>query len=93
MNEHRRPGRSLGTGEANRPTPDDLPDQLRASRQMRAVGESVATICVTLGVKRATLYKAWSETPESGDVARSCAARCLTAIVMKSVVVTDPWAR
>lgn len=33
--------------------------------QMRAAGESMTTICRTLGVKRATLYKAFSETGEA----------------------------
>jgi DNA-binding phage protein len=32
---------------------------------MRAAGESMASICKTLGVKRATLYKAFSETDEA----------------------------
>jgi DNA invertase Pin-like site-specific DNA recombinase len=41
------------------------PEQLRAARQMRAAGESMATICKTLGVKRATLYKAFSETGQA----------------------------
>jgi DNA invertase Pin-like site-specific DNA recombinase len=41
------------------------PEQLWAARQMRAAGESMATICKTLGVKRATLYKAFSETGEA----------------------------
>lgn len=37
------------------------PDQLRAVQTMRASGESMATICQTLGLKRATVYKALSE--------------------------------
>lgn len=41
------------------------PEQLRAARQMRTAGESMTTICNTLGVKRATLYKALAETGEA----------------------------
>ncbi len=36
-------------------------DQLRGAQAMRAAGESIPSICRTLGVKRATLYKALSE--------------------------------
>jgi DNA invertase Pin-like site-specific DNA recombinase len=41
------------------------PEQLRAARQMRAAGESMSTICTTLGVRRSTLYKAFSEIGEA----------------------------
>lgn len=37
------------------------PDQLRAAQAMRAAAEPIPLICRTLGVKRATLYKALSE--------------------------------
>jgi DNA invertase Pin-like site-specific DNA recombinase len=37
------------------------PEQLRAATAMRAAGESMTTICATLGVKRATLYKSLTE--------------------------------
>ena len=36
-------------------------EQLRAARAMRAAGEPIPSICRSLGVKRATLYKALSE--------------------------------
>ena len=45
------------------------PEQLRASRQMKAAGESVSTICAALNVRRSTLYKAWAELPDAGDAA------------------------
>lgn len=32
-------------------------DQVRIARRMRDAGESVSTICTTLGVSRSTLYR------------------------------------
>lgn len=37
------------------------PDQLRAAQAMKNGGESMASICTALGVKRSTLYKAFTE--------------------------------
>jgi DNA invertase Pin-like site-specific DNA recombinase len=39
-------------------------DQLRAVKAMKNAGESMATICTSLGLKRATVYKALAEEPE-----------------------------
>jgi DNA invertase Pin-like site-specific DNA recombinase len=53
-------------------------EQLRAATAMRAAGESMSSICRTLGVRRSTLYKAFSES-EVGDAASSSAATCSKA--------------
>jgi DNA invertase Pin-like site-specific DNA recombinase len=39
-------------------------DQLRSVRALRAAGESMASICSTLNLKRATVYKALAEAGE-----------------------------